>query len=115
MTTDIRQERVRAAFLKTLDRSIDAISGSILAEGFEEELTRLLGNGLHAEFITTFGHAKKNIEDQFDGHYQVLKDFTPHPKVSLDSFDPEGEILSLVNEVRMEEVRGLQQAIAEVE
>ena len=64
MSADVRQERIRAAFLKTLDRSIDAISGSVLAEAFDEELTRVLGNSLHAEFITTFGTAKRSIEVQ---------------------------------------------------
>ena len=66
MSADVRQERIRAAFLKTLDRSIDAISGSVLAEAFDEELARVLGNSLNAEFITTFGNAKRSIEVQ---HY----------------------------------------------
>ena len=77
MSAEIRQGKVRAAFLKTLDRSIDAISGPVLAEAFDEELTRLLGNSLHAEFITTFGNAKKNIE--------VLDFQTNTPHVLMDA------------------------------
>ena len=43
-----------------------------------------------------------------------IKDYTPPPKISLETYDPDREMIQVVNEVKVEEIRSLQDAIAEV-
>lgn len=58
----VREERLRGAFHKTIDRSIDGIQESVLNECFGDELMSSLGNSIPGEFMNIFGGAKVKME-----------------------------------------------------
>jgi hypothetical protein len=63
MDMDVRQARIKAAFLKALDRSIDSVGSTVLAECFGDIIgTGALDNALEGDFIAAFGTAKQSIE-----------------------------------------------------
>lgn len=56
----IHYDKIKTAFLKTLDRSIDAIGNDALVECFGDELSSAFA--LEGDFIAAFGHAKLSME-----------------------------------------------------